>query len=126
MEYYNPEDGWRQLLPWELTTDDHEDGVRHLMWRLIHEAGVVNVEDVAAHIFYNEEHGYRMIDYDNAIIVGKKDKEELLEHALIKLGLQDNEDIKRRRKMGGSRRRKTKSKKRSYLTKKHRTNRTYR
>lgn len=123
MEYYNPDDGWRQLLPWELTTDDHEDGVRHFMWRLINEAGVVNLEDVAAHIFYNEEHGYRMIDYDHAIFVGNKDKDELLQDIFTKLGLQDNGAVKKSRKIGGSRRLKMKGKQKSHRTKKRRTTR---
>jgi hypothetical protein len=124
MEYYNPDDGWRQLLPWELTTDDHEDGVRHFMWRLIYEAGVVNLEDVASHIFYNEEHGYRMIDYDHAMIVGNKDKDELLQNILTKLGLQDNNAVKKSRKMGGTRRIRMNNKKSSRHTKKRRTNRS--
>lgn len=129
MEYYNPDDGWRQLLPHELITDDHEDGVRHLMWRLINEAGVVNLEDVDAHIFYNEEHGYRMIDYDHATIVGNKDKDELLRKVLTKLRLQYNNangDVNKRRKMGGSRKRNIKGKKRSHHTKKHRSTRANR
>lgn len=97
------------------------------MWRLIYEAGVVNLEDVAAHIFYNEEHGYRMIDYDHATIVGNKNKDELLQQVFTKLGLQyngangTNGTVKKRRKMGGSRR--MKGKKRSYHTKKRKTNR---
>jgi len=91
MEYYG--NGWTQLLPWQLSLPEHKDGVRELMRRLIYEAGIVNIHDVQAHIFFSEQEGYRMIDYDHAEFVGNMNetpKRELLHTVLEKLELQNN------------------------------------
>jgi hypothetical protein len=90
MEYYG--NGWTQLLPWQLSLPEHKDGVRELMRRLIYEAGIINIHDVQAHIFFSEQEGYRMIDYDHAEFVRnmKETPKIILDKVLKKLELQNN------------------------------------
>jgi hypothetical protein len=65
MEYYDKNDGWKQLKAFELK--NHTNGLCSFVKKMVKYAGIVNLTDPAAHFFYHPVYGYRMIDYDAVV-----------------------------------------------------------